>query len=37
LDEVGRIADHLLAANAKSVNDLIQRWIGDVKKDYGGV
>ncbi|MFK7995186.1 MAG: ATP-dependent DNA helicase RecG [Granulosicoccus sp.] len=37
LDEVTRIADDLLAGNAFAVNALVQRWIGEGKKDYGGV
>ncbi len=37
LDEVSRVADHLLQSDPVSVNDLIRRWIGDARKDYGGV
>lgn len=37
LDEVSRVADHLLQSDPVSVNDLIRRWIGDARKEYGGV
>lgn len=37
LDDVARIADDLLAHNAVAVDALVRRWIGDGKKDYGGV
>ncbi|MFK7861840.1 MAG: ATP-dependent DNA helicase RecG [Granulosicoccus sp.] len=37
LDEVTRIADDLLAHRPVAVEGLVRRWIGDGKKDYGGV
>ena len=37
LDDVSDIADQLLAAHPDSVNGLVRRWIGEDKKDYGGV
>jgi len=37
LDSVSDIADHLLAESPASVKGLIRRWIGEEKKDYGGV
>jgi len=37
LDDVSDIADQLLAAHPASVNGLVRRWIGEDKKDYGGV
>jgi len=37
LDEVTRIADDLLAHDRHAVDGLVRRWIGDNKKDYGGV
>lgn len=37
LDEVSNLADQLLAQRHESVDGLVNRWIGDAKKDYGGV
>ncbi len=37
LDDVSDIADILLASKPANVRGLIRRWIGDEKKDYGGV
>ncbi len=37
LDAVSDISDHLLAYSPKSVKGLIRRWIGEERKDYGGV
>lgn len=37
LDDVSEIADTLLNAHPESVQGLIRRWIGEEKKDYGGV
>jgi len=37
LDSVSAIADHLLETNPDSVKGLIRRWIGEERKDYGGV
>ncbi len=37
LDDVSNIADQLLASNPKLVQRLVRRWIGEEKKDYGGV
>ncbi len=37
LDSVSAIADHLLETNPNSVKGLIRRWIGEERKDYGGV
>ncbi|MGQ7846540.1 ATP-dependent DNA helicase RecG [Granulosicoccus sp. 3-233] len=37
LDDVSLMADRLLVSYAESVQGLIRRWIGEEKKDYGGV
>ncbi len=37
LDVVSDISDHLLANSPKGVKGLIRRWIGEERKDYGGV
>ena len=37
LDDVAVIADELLAHDQLAVDALMRRWIGDGKKDYGGV
>ena len=37
LETVGDVADALLEAYPESVRGLIRRWIGEEKKDYGGV
>jgi ATP-dependent DNA helicase RecG len=37
LDEVSAIADQLLASHPAAVQGLVRRWIGEEKKDYGGV
>ena len=37
LDDVSNIADQLLAHHLDSVQGLVRRWIGEEKKDYGGV
>lgn len=37
LDDVSDIADRLLEGNSPSVQALVRRWIGEEKKDYGGV
>lgn len=37
LDDVSAIADQLLECNSPSVQALVRRWIGEEKKDYGGV
>lgn len=37
LEDVSVIADNLLVAYPESVQGLIRRWIGEDKKDYGGV
>ncbi len=37
LDSVSDIADALLESHPSNVRGLIRRWIGDEKKDYGGV
>jgi len=37
LDAVGDISDQILAHSAESVAGLIRRWIGEERKDYGGV
>lgn len=37
LDDVSQIADSLLMSWPESVQGLIRRWIGEEKKDYGGV
>jgi len=37
LDTVSEISDDLLASRPESVKGLIRRWIGEERKDYGGV
>jgi len=37
LDAVGDVADALLASHPDSVRGLVRRWIGEERKDYGGV
>ena len=37
LETVGDVADALLAGHPGSVRGLVRRWIGEEKKDYGGV
>ena len=37
LDTVSEIGDHLLAHLPDNVKGLIRRWIGEERKDYGGV
>ncbi len=37
LDDVSELADRLLATDERAVEGLVRRWIGDEKKDYGGV
>ena len=37
LDAVSDISDHLLASWPDNVKGLIRRWIGEERKDYGGV
>ncbi len=37
LDDVSAIADVLLAQYPKRVHGLVRRWIGEEKKEYGGV
>jgi len=37
LDDVSDIADRLLASHPINVQRLVRRWIGEEKKDYGGV
>jgi len=37
LDTVSHISDQLLATSPENVKGLIRRWIGEEKKDYGGV
>jgi len=37
LDDVAAEADSLLAADTQAVSAMIRRWIGENKKDYGGV
>ena len=37
LDDVSDIADELLEKNSPAVQALVRRWIGEHKKDYGGV
>lgn len=37
LDTVTDIADELLMRDSYAVNALVRRWIGESKKDYGGV
>lgn len=37
LDDVSDIADQLLATHPVNVQRLVRRWIGEEKKDYGGV
>jgi len=37
LDTVSELADDLLAQNPDAVKGLIRRWIGEERKDYGGV
>lgn len=37
LDDVSAIADVLLESDSHSVQALVRRWIGENKKDYGGV
>ncbi|ASJ76665.1 ATP-dependent DNA helicase RecG [Granulosicoccus antarcticus] len=37
LDDVSEIADLLLDAHPEAVQGLVRRWIGEEKKDYGGV
>ncbi len=37
LDDVRDIADQLLAVHPVNVQRLVRRWIGEEKKDYGGV
>ncbi|NND92399.1 MAG: ATP-dependent DNA helicase RecG [Granulosicoccus sp.] len=37
LDEVSEIADQLLDSHPQSVQGLVRRWIGEERKDYGGV
>lgn len=37
LDDVSDIADRLLEENSPKVQALVRRWIGEDKKDYGGV
>ena len=37
LDDVAVVADGVLAENPESVDALIRRWIGENKKEYGGV
>jgi len=37
LDDVTHIADDLLSHNEFAVDALVHRWIGNSKKDYGGV
>ncbi len=37
LDDVSDIADRLLEGNSPNVQALVRRWIGEEKKDYGGV
>jgi len=37
LDTVSDISDHLLAHRPENVKGLIRRWIGEERKDYGGV
>ena len=37
LDAVSDISDHLLATSPENVKGLIRRWIGEERKDYGGV
>lgn len=37
LDDVARLADSLLAHDTPAVDALVRRWIGEDRKDYGGV
>ncbi len=37
LDTVSEISDHLLSHSPENVKGLIRRWIGEERKDYGGV
>ena len=37
LETVGEVADALLAEHPARVRGLIRRWIGEERKDYGGV
>ncbi|MCL4125137.1 UNVERIFIED_CONTAM: hypothetical protein GTU68_049390 [Idotea baltica] len=37
LDTVSEISDYLLANSPENVKGLIRRWIGEERKDYGGV
>ena len=37
LDDVAEVADNLLSDKPDSVDALIRRWIGESKKEYGGV
>ncbi len=37
LDDVSDIADALMACDSPNVQALVRRWIGEDKKDYGGV
>ena len=37
LDDVSETADQLLDAHPDAVQGLVRRWIGEDKKDYGGV
>ena len=37
LDDVSETADQLLEAHPEAVQGLVRRWIGEDKKDYGGV
>ncbi len=37
LDDVSETADQLLAAHPEAVQGLVRRWIGEDKKEYGGV
>jgi len=37
LDAVSDISDHLLAHSPNNVKGLIRRWIGEERKEYGGV
>ena len=37
LDDVSDISDQLLASWPDNVKGLIRRWIGEERKDYGGV
>jgi ATP-dependent DNA helicase RecG len=37
LDDVSDIADTLLGSDSYAVQALVRRWIGEDKKDYGGV